>query len=236
MLRIAICDDNEHVCVQMKEFCASFLGDSINYELLIFNDGLQLTNYEQHLDIVFLDIEMPFLDGFKAAEDLNKRNRDTRIIFLTNYSEMMQKAFKVKAFRYLVKPVNEEDLKESLAEAIKDVYSNTKVIVDCSEAEVKTEIIVYEKDIMYIEAIGDGSVIYTVDQGNLISRKPLKYWEEKLADALFFQTHKSFIVSLAYVTSVRKNSVTILGGAEVPLAKRKAAIFNDYVAAYIKSI
>ena len=236
MLRIAICDDNEHVCAQMKEFCSSFLGESINHELLVFNDGLQLTNCKQHIDILFLDIEMPFLNGFKVAEELYKRSRDTRIIFLTNYAEMMQKAFKVKAFRYLIKPVNEEELKESLTEAIKDIHSNTKIVVNCSESEGKTEIIVYEKDIMYIEAIGDGSVIYTFAQGHIISRKPLKYWEEQLTDALFFQTHKSFIVSLAYVTSVKKNSVTILGGIEVPLAKRKSAIFNEYVATYIKSI
>jgi DNA-binding LytR/AlgR family response regulator len=201
----------------------------------VFDNGLQLIGYKQNIDILFLDIEMPLLDGFKAAEELNKRNHDMHIIFLTNHAEMMQKAFKVRAFRYLVKPVNKKDLAENLAAAIKDINSRTKIVVDCVTSDSKTEIIVYEKDIMYIEALGDGAVIYTVNQGNLISRKPLKYWSEKLTEAMFFQTHKSFIISLTCVSSVGKNAVTVSNGKEIPLAKRKAAIFKKYVAGYIES-
>ena len=236
MLKIAICDDNTHVCAEMKAFCASFLVDKADYNLLVFNNGVQLLNCTQNIDILFLDVEMPFLDGFGAAEELIKRSADTRIIFLTNHPELMQKAFKVKAFRYLIKPVNSKELKESLLDAIKDISANIKVIVDCNSPDGKTEVVVYEKDIIYIEAIGDGVIIYTANQGALLSNKPLKYWAENLSQAAFFQTHKSYIVSLAHVAGIKKAAVTITNGKEIPLAKRKAALFKDYVAEYLKSL
>jgi DNA-binding LytR/AlgR family response regulator len=236
MLRIAVCDDNEHVCAHVKELCASFLGGLMKHEMLMFYDGLQLIDYRKSIDILFLDIEMPFLDGFEAAEELNKKSRDMRIIFLTNHPEMMQKAFKVKAFRYLIKPVNKKDIQENLVDAISDISSNKKVIVDSSEADHKRDVIVFVRDILYIEAIGDGTVIYTVDQGNLISRKPLKYWAEELSDLAFSQTHKSFIISLAHVASLRKNIVIITSGKEIPLSKRKAAMFRECIAEYIRSL
>ena len=236
MLRIAICDDNAQVCAEMKAFCASFLVDKADYSLHIFNNGLQLLNFNQNIDILFLDVEMPFLDGFGAAEELIKRSKDTRIIFLTNHPELMQKAFKVKAFRYLIKPVSSKELKEGLLDAIKDISSNIKVIVDCNSPDGKTEIVVYEKDILYIEAIGDGVVIYTANQGNLLSHKPLKHWADTLSQAAFFQVHKSYIVSLAHVAGIKKAAVTVANGQEIPLAKRKAALFKEYVAGYMKSI
>ena len=236
MLRIAICDDNEHVCAQMAEFCGTFLNGVVDHRVLVFNNGLQLINCRQNIDILFLDIGMPFLDGFDIAKELNKRSVDTRIIFLTCHAEMMQKAFEVKPFRYLVKPVTKKEIKESLADAIKDINRNAKIIVDHNTSESRTDIVVFEKDIICIEALGDGSVVYTVHQGSLVSRKPLKYWLENLKEAAFFQTHKSFIVSMAHVAGVRKNSVTTTSGIEIPLAKRKIAMFRTYVTEFIKSI
>jgi len=212
MLRIAICDDNKQFCANVKAFCVSFFGNSTDYELHVFNDGMQLLKCTQAYDILFLDIEMPSMDGFEVAEEVNIRYSDTRIVFLTSHAEMMQKAFKVKAFRYLVKPINKKELYESLVAAINDIGSNVKVIVDCSTHESKSETIVYEKDIIYIEAIGEGSIIYTVKQESLISRKPLKHWLESLTEMMFFQTHKSFIVSLKHVGSIRKGSVTTVSG------------------------
>jgi len=236
MLRIAVCDDNVHVCAQMEGFFASFLGDSIEYEVLIFNNGIQLLACGQKIDVLYLDVEMPYMDGFSAAEEFNRRSRDTRIIFFTNHSEMIQKAFKVKAFRYLIKPVEREDMEESLVSAISDINSSVKVMVDNNTAEGRTDIVTFEKEIICVEAVGDSSVIYTMYQGNLISRKPLKHWIENLTGTAFFQTHKSFIVSLAHVASIKKSFVVTTLGMEVPLAKRKMGIFKDYVAEYLKSM
>ena len=237
MLWVAVCDDNAHVCAQLKEFCAAYLGKAIEYELLIFNDGLALTHCKQDINILFLDVEMPYIDGFQAARELAQRSPETRIIFLTNHAEMMQKAFKVKAFRYLIKPVSETDLRESMADALKDLNANTKVIVDCITPEGKTEVLVNERDILYVEAIGDSTVVYTVNQGDLLSRRTLKYWTENLSETAFFQTHKSFVVSLAQIASMGKSSVAIIAKSrEIPLSKRNAAVFKERVAEYIKRL
>lgn len=236
MLNIAICDDNVHFCAYVKEFCVSFFNTLKDYQLHVFDNGMQLINCTQNFDILLLDIEMSALGGFEVAEEINKRHSETHIIFLTNHAELMQKAFKVKAFRYLVKPVSKKELQESLVDAIKDINSNVKVLIDCVTDDSKSEIIVYEKDIVYIESIGEGAVVYTENHGNLISRKPLKYWAETLTEATFFQTHKSYIVSLKHVAGVSKNFVTTTVGTDIPLSKRKAAIFKDYVAQYIKSM
>ena len=236
MIKIAICDDNKQFCADAKDFFASILGNTTDYRLHIFHNGLRLINSDLNFDILILDVEMPFMDGFTVAEELNKRGSNILIIFLTSHAEMMQKAFKVKAFRYLVKPVDKKELRESIMDAINDIFANAKVIVDSNTRDSREDILVYEKDIIYVESIGDNAAIYTVNQGNLISHKPLRYWDESLTKALFFQTHKSYIVSLKHVASVRRTSLTTTNGVEIPLSKRKAALFKEHVDQYLKSM
>ena len=238
MLKIAFCDDNEYFCAELKNLCVSFLGNSKDYEFLIFHSGSKLLAYKQKIDIVFLDINMPGKDGIKIAEEFNKRKQNTRIIMVTNHTEtaiILDALNKAHVFGFLCKPIKIKDFEKSLLEATRDLKSNAKITVECTHPNSKTDIIVFEKDIIYIESIGDFTVIYTTNQGLIECRKTLKQWMNELNELDFFQIHRAYIVSYAHIASKSKTFVMTTNGNEIPIAKRKAKQFEDNLGKYIKS-
>lgn len=119
-MRIAICDDDKVMC---DEICKKINQYNCNYYIDLFRGGMDLLNIDKIYDIVFLDIEMSGIDGMETASLLRQKNNNEHIIFLTSHSEFMQEAFKVKAFRYLNKPIKQEELIEALNAAEKEIIS-----------------------------------------------------------------------------------------------------------------
>lgn len=100
-MKIAICDDEqvmmEHICELVKQYRPDYMVE-------LYGCGEALLEDAQLYDLIFLDIEMPSINGMEVAENLRKMQYSGEIIFLTGYMEYIQEAFKVRAFRYLQKP------------------------------------------------------------------------------------------------------------------------------------
>jgi two-component system LytT family response regulator len=231
-MKIAVCEDQPFMCASIKELCHECLRDKhIDCEVNAFYNGAELLSSKEKFDILFLDIEMPGLNGFQVARELKSRGENPYIIFLTAHAEEIHNAFKAKAFRYMIKPVNVSEFNENLSEAIEELLSSSVVIVDNN----KRETIVSENNIVYIESIGDFTVLHTRKQGDLTSKKTLKYWLDALNGMIFFQTHKSFIVSLRYVECFDKSTLRTTNGKELPLSKRSVQNFKVRMADYIRN-
>ena len=115
MIQIAVCDDQKLVSEKIKEMILH--GDENRYEVEVFSDGRALLNSGKTFDILFLDIDMPGLDGIETAKALRKSDKKVKIIYITNYGGFAGYAFGVHAFGYLLKPVKEPDIKRQLKEA-----------------------------------------------------------------------------------------------------------------------
>ena len=115
MIQIAVCDDQKLVSEKIKEMILH--GDENRYEVEVFSDGRALLNSGKAFDILFLDIDMPGLDGIETAKALRKSDKKVKIIYITNYGGFAGYAFGVHAFGYLLKPVKEPDIKRQLKEA-----------------------------------------------------------------------------------------------------------------------
>ncbi len=232
MLSIAICEDEALIRTIVAEQCERYLKNAgVEAETTEFENGEKLLACDRRFDLLFLDIEMPGMNGLDTAEKIRERDEDVRIIFLTSHAELMQRAFEVKAFRYLIKPLDESELSKSLADAVREKAAVKKQIVDDRGREVA----VAERQILYIESIGDATVVYTEKQGALISRHTLRHWEELLPGNEFVKIHRAFIVSLGHVESADKAAVKMNSGSEIPLAKRKAAAFKATWINYIRN-
>ena len=136
-------------------------------------DELLLTDTKY--DMVFLDIEMPGRDGMCIAKELRAKKYTGHIIFLTSYTEFMPEAFKVKAFRFLDKPIKVENLQETLVEAEKEIYQDKKLII----TDYGVERLVSISDILYIEVQKNKTFIYTMYEV-LEANYTLKYWLREL--------------------------------------------------------
>jgi len=228
MLNIAICDDEQIICndilTRLHKINPTFLVD-------IFNSGEKLLLTDLKYDIIFLDIEMSGMNGMDVAEKIMQRNKKIYIIFLTSHSEFMQNAFKVRAFRFLTKPICEADFIESVSQAEKELLKFKKLFVT---SNYETNIINKEQ-IVYIEAFGDGSFVYTTNKV-YESNKSLKYWENELDNEHFFRVHKSFLIALRYIENTHENLLTLQYYNEaIPISRRNMKEFKKCFLDYIKN-
>ncbi len=228
MLNIAVCDDEQMICndiyTRLHKINPAFLVD-------VFNSGEKLLQTDLKYDIIFLDIEMSGINGMDVAERIMQKNKNIYIIFLTSHTEFMQSAFKVRAFRFLAKPICETDFIESVSQAEKELLRFEKLFIT---SNYETNIVNKEK-IVYIEAFGDGSFVYTTDKV-YESNKSLKYWENELDNEHFFRVHKSFFIALRYIENTHDNWLNMQYYNEaIPISRRNMKEFKKCFFDYIKN-
>lgn len=226
-LKIAICDDETILCKELKEKISKFYSE---YSIDTFHSGKELLRCPNEYDMIFLDIEMPGEDGMETAKKLRSQNCKSYIIFLTSHTEYMPDAFKVKAFRFLAKPLDEEHLKEALTDAQKELADSKKIIISNFGREMLADI----KDIMYVRADRKSTVLHFENE-EIETGYPLKYWMEELGGFDFCQTHKSYLVSVRHIKQVLPEGVMLKITEEIiPLSRRKYSTVKNAFFRYIE--
>ena len=226
-LKIAICDDEAIICDEITRLLNKINPD---YETNIFYSGQQLMDSGQIFDLIFLDIDMPELNGMDTAKMLRENNNEVFIIFLTSHIEFVHEAFKVRAFRFLNKPIQQVDFFEAVTEAEKELVNNKKIAVDIKHGTKLVNI----KDIVCIEAFGDGTYIYTVSDV-LESNKSLKYWLKNISTEYFCQVHRAFIIAFRHIDGIGKEEVKMCHmKMSVPVSRRNKKDFHERFLSYVK--
>lgn len=234
--KIAVCDDEQ---IFVDDVAAKIKKQSEQYEISEYTSGEELLNSSLEFNIIFLDIEMTGINGINAAFALRERGYDGMIIFLTSHTEFMPDAFKVKAFRFLDKPLEPEKFNEAFSEAKKEIMNTEHILLSD-----RSGITVYLKltDIVYLETYGDGTYIYSKTGKVYDTDKPLKYWKGQIGLEHFFQIHKSFIVSYLYVSDISKDGQVAMKGFKQPLdiSRRNVVPFRngffDYIRKYARIV
>lgn len=187
------------------------------------------------VDLIFLDIQMPFLSGMDFAEML--KPAETMIIFTTAHPEYALKGYKVNAIDYLLKPIFFEDFKVAVDKA-KKLYElmyakeSPQSSLLFKENGVLSKI--YPHQIMYVSALQNYVEIYRKNEGKMIVHQTLKNILEELPEKDFLQIHKSYIVNLKYFKSIQDAKI-VLQDIELPIARsRKSYVFN-YIKNYFKN-
>lgn len=228
-MRIAICDDEAIFRNIVHEECTKyFIQKKESYEIEEFNNGIELLESVLEYDILFLDVEMPSISGVEVAKKLRDKGCKAYIVFLTGYVDFMQTAFKVKAFRYLMKPLAQEEFYEAMNEIRKELYENAMINLPSREGQVLVKLC----DILYIESLGEQTSVYTKD-AHYICKYTLKCWTEKLDATLFFQTDRAHIMGIRYYRGIKESKVNLSYNMEVPVARRRKTelkkMYEEYV-------
>ncbi|CDO03397.1 Sensory transduction protein LytR [Oceanobacillus picturae] len=153
-------------------------------------------------DIVFLDIEMPKMNGMEAAKVLQELKKAPLIIFATAYPQFAADAFRLEALDYLLKPYEEEQLQETISRVEKRLFTaDEQTIVAKGKLSIETEGEIHylnPADILYLSREDKFTKIFTADKEYHV-RATLKDLEARLAGFEFFRIHKSYVVNLSYV-------------------------------------
>ncbi|UOF89079.1 LytTR family DNA-binding domain-containing protein [Fodinisporobacter ferrooxydans] len=158
-------------------------------------------------EFVFLDIQLPDLSGLQVAELIREMDLNVEIVFITAYDHFAVEAFKLRAFHYILKPYDFEDLQQVFAMYGKEMNPKAKFSAVSSTSKLAVEIeddIKYlsPHEIVYIVKEGRGVVIHTAIE-KYEAQYTLQKLEEKLAPYSFIRTHKSYLVNLGHVKEMR---------------------------------
>ena len=216
MITIAICDDQEIVVKEVKKIVSMYYKEKRidDIEIKCFLSGDELLKNISKFDILFLDIEMPGIDGIEVGKKLLHMNLDGKIIMLTSIVERFQEAFEIEAFRFLTKPVDPKAVYKVLDDVSK-YYSKMAFI----ELEKNGEVYhVKCQDILYLEAFDGRTEIYLKNQV-FKSKKSLTTWEDILDQKQFFRCHKKDIVNLGQIAEYEKD-IVLKTGEHIPCSRR----------------
>ena len=212
-------------------------------------NGLQLIN-ELQPQLVFLDIEMPHLNGFDLLKKLEPINFE--VIFVTAFSHHAVEAFEHRATGYITKPINTEKLIAAINTATKNIEAkniNRNLFSLLEQNTQKAELekiplstsngLVFVKltDIMYCESCGNYTNFYLCDDKKIMVSRQLGEYEKLLPETNFIRIHDKYIINLSYIKEYIKGSggdVVLENGKELPVATRRKEEFLSRFEKWIK--
>lgn len=225
-VRVAICDE-KNIANDLK---LRLLEHRQDYNVDIFDSGQKLLENINRYDMIFMDIEMLGMNGMDVATKLRNTNYTGHLIFMTNYMEYLSYAFKVRAFRFFQKPVSDDDLEETIKESEREIIDN-KTLMVCTSDEIK---IICLRDLIYLESDKNYTYLYT-KSGVIHTRKTMREWMELLESEHFVQVHKSYVVALRYVDSMKSNCIVMKHlKTEIPVSRRKMNDVKNALLTYTK--
>jgi two-component system LytT family response regulator len=216
---------------KLNDYCSDvrLIGEAENGE-----EGIKLIERLKP-DIVFLDIEMPRMDGFDMLLRVPQKNFD--VIFTTAYDQYAIKAIKYAAFDYLLKPIDIEELKIAVSKSNAQ-NRNTEKKLEVLDQNLRGKALLNKiaipsidgllffniTDIVHLEASNNYTSIYFINHPKLLASKTLKDFEDLLPADIFFRSHHSHLVNLNYIKRYIKGDggqIELQDGTYVDVARRK---------------
>ncbi|MCA6437364.1 MAG: response regulator transcription factor [Bacteroidetes bacterium] len=237
-IKVIVIDDEQHA----RTVLGALLEKSFP-EVTIVGEGDSLPKaieliHSKNPDIVFLDIEMPNYSGLQI-NDFIKEGREFDIVFITAYDQYAINAIKMAAFDYLLKPIDANELKETISRfkqkkeknLSNSVHQRLTALNENLTASQPKKLIIQThqgvhyfemENILYIEASGMYTIVHS-KTGQFVASKPIKEFES-LLNEYFFRAHRSYVVNCNYVVKYSNKDgglVTLVDGTSIPISRTK---------------
>ena len=242
ILKALIIEDEEASRVLLKQYLNKYCNNvEVIAEASNITDGLHILQ-TQVIDLLFLDVEMPYGNAFDLLDKVEHRTFET--IFVTAYNQYAMEALNAQATYYLMKPLSINELIKAV-QCVHDIRTKEQalqdgIIVPKSLALQQGKItipqqhgfeVLHTADIMYCKAADNYTEIYLRNNKRKVVSKTLKYFEEALLDSNFIRVHKSYLINVTEVVKYIKGkggSVVLSNGQEVLVSASKKAQLLSY--------
>lgn len=220
MYNIGICDDGKNICSSLEKMILQYMEDkSIPVEIKVWYSGEKLCDYlreRQQVDILFLDIELFKMTGIETGNFIRNslEDRNMQIIYISGKSSYAQELFKTQPMDFLVKPITQEDINETLNLAIKILKKNMGKF----EFQIGYDFYYISfGNILYFSSEGRKIKIFTIHGEKQFYGK-LKDVSKKLPDG-FLNIHHSYVINQTYVMHYAYDAVELTNGTILPISK-----------------
>jgi len=205
----AIAIDDEPLALQVLEvYCDALSNISLEKTFTNLSNAKKYLN-KFPIDVVFLDIEMPNINGIDFYKSLNQ---DLKVIFTTAYDQYAVEGFNVNATDYLLKPFSQERFAESVSRVEKAKVSETNNVQENTHLAIRADYKLHRiplENILYIEAMDDYVKVHIQNEKTIVARSTMKGVLEKLPEHLFVRVHKSYIVPIANIKQIDTNEINL---------------------------
>ncbi len=244
MIEAVLVDDEEKALQSLQWELTNF---SKEIEVIAsFTDPFLALEYlrENTPDCLFLDIEMPTMDGFQFIQKL--QNKDVAVVITTAYNQYAIQALKNEAIDYLLKPIDADDLghtiakihrhnaKHLTAERLEKFFIEHNAQSHHKRITLNTDgklLFLENDDILYAESDGNYSTLFLSDGRKIVLTKKLKEIDQLLPDDTFFRIHNSYIINLEKVKEYLKTDgyVVLESNHKIPVSRKKKSDFLDII-------
>lgn len=233
-MKIAVCDDEkrfvDNTCALLERWAKE---RNICLSLYRFSDGdaLLRAHRSEVMDLIFLDVLMPLLNGIDTAKELRTEDPAVPIIFLSSAREYAVDSYEVNAFQYLVKPLDEKRLWAVLDNFSKTFYTQREMII------LHTQIgfcRIAVEDVDYLEAQNKHVVAYLSNGTSILLSENFSGCEQLFTlEKGFCKSHRSYLVNLSHVKEFTKTEIFMNTGAAVPISRNCYQVFKETYFSYM---
>lgn len=232
LLRAAVCDDDPSiislVTAYIHRICAEM---GIDCRIFPFQDGEEiLSDYPAALDLLFLDIEMPLVNGIEAGKEIRTQDPNVLVVFLSSHEKYAIQGYEVGACRYLLKPLTWERFCSSLRLPLEKHLSRQQQTLHIKNREGTYSF--SGAEIYYAATTPHKTVDLHTQRGTVECFQTLTTLEKQLAPLGFFRCHSGFLVNFSYVHHIGKDFLILKDGTWVPVSKHRKKELMQAFAAY----
>lgn len=231
MLRIAIVEDSPKELELLQGCLDEYrVSRTLKMEYCVFGDAESfLEHYSADYDIVFMDIELPGMNGMDAAHRLRELDQKVALIFVTNMAQFAVKGYEVDALDYVLKPVRYGPLCPKLDRAVARCRSTTQSIV-VSQASASLRLLL--REILYIEVRGH-RLTYHTEQGDFECSGTLQEAEAKLHGWGFLRCNKCYLVNQRQIREVRGGDLILMNSERLQISRLRKKEFMEEFSAFV---
>ena len=213
MLKVVVCDDEENILKDIADIVDNKLAEGhVACDILAINDARVLLGElkENPIDVLFLDIDMPYYSGMDIASYISENNLSTILIFVTSHDELVFKTFAYKPFGFIRKTHLDEEIDELVDRLTKEVEIRKQELVITRAGEI---VKVPLCDISYIESEGNYLNIRTREE-LVRHRETMSNMENELKGKDFIRCHKGYLVNVNYIEKMKMSELIVKCGKE----------------------
>lgn len=229
-MNICICDAEIRSCVALESHVMNYLHKNhMDAKVSIYNSIRELVTAQTQFDIIFMGID--FDDGNGLEEIIrNPRYRESIVIFVTLHGEEVFNGYKANAFRFLLKPIQQDALVEALDSALSHLKEN-RILVFQSD---RSEICIKLKDIVYLET-NEKMVGIRTKKDFYSARGTISEFMRRLNFKNFYSPHRSYIINMDYVKAFDRKQIVMDNDEKISISRLKKETFREVFYDYIQN-
>jgi len=230
MLNIAICDDEVIYTQKIEQYVKTYFeARKIGIHTDCFTDPASLLqSAEKEYDIIFLDVDMPGLDGIHLGQELRKTNRTVILIYISALIQYAIEGYSVHAFQYLLKQDLEQTFPQCMDDVMQQLPAAGSYFIPTDAGGIK----ILLEDILFFEVENHTILAHTQnqDRSTWAFSGRISGLEKELGHAGFLRIHKSFLVNMRHIVRMERTGILLTNGMCLPYSRQK---FADLLQAYI---